>query len=132
VKIGRMRSIDEALVRKGLIYQAALAVMLAAGLVALGPEHGYSGLIGGGIATAANGLFALWVFRPYRAQQPGHVVARMYGAELAKLAFVALAFVGVFLWVEPLSAVALFGCFLVVHLVPALTVARASTGSSKG
>ena len=126
-----MRRIDEALVSKGLIYQVALTLLLAGGLALLGAEHGYSALTGGGIATAANGLFALWVFRPYRAQQPGHVVARMYGAELAKLAFVALAFVGAFLWVEPLSAVSLFGCFFVVHLVPALTAARASTGRRK-
>ena len=120
-----MRSIDEVLVRTGLQYQVVLTLLLAAGLAFKGAEHGYSALIGGGIATAANGLFASWVFRPYRAQQPGHVVARMYGAELAKLALVALAFVGVFLWVEPLSAAALFGCFLVVHLVPAAAAARA-------
>lgn len=126
-----MRSIDEALVRKALLYQVGLTLLVAAGLVFTGAEHGYSALIGGGIATVANGLFAWWVFQPYRAQQPGHVVARMYGAELAKLAFVALAFVGVFLWVEPLSVAALLGCFLVVHLVPALTAARASTGRRK-
>ena len=76
-----MRGIEEAFVKKALFYQAALTLLLAAGLV--------------------------------------------------KLAFVALAFVGVFLWVEPLSAAALFGCFLVVHLVPALTAARASTGRRK-
>jgi F0F1-type ATP synthase assembly protein I len=126
-----VRGIEEAFVKKALFYQAALTLLLAAGLAVTGAEHGYSALIGGGIAAVANGLFALWVFQPYRAQQPGHVVARMYSAELVKLAFVALAFVGVFLWVEPLSAAALFGCFLVVHLVPALTAARASTGRRK-
>ena len=126
-----MRRIDDVLVSKGLRYQVLLTILFALGLALMGKTYAYSALLGGGIATVANGLFAFWVFQPYRAQQPGHVVARMYGAELAKFAFVVLAFVGVFLWVDPLSAGALFGCFLVVHLVPALTAARASKGRRK-
>lgn len=123
-----MGSLDENFVRKALRYQAIFTLLLAAGLTALGVEHGYSALIGGGAATIANGLFAYWAFKPYRAQQPGRIVARIYGAELLKIAFVTLIFVSAFLWLRPLSVMALLGCFLIVHLVPAVVAARAGSG----
>jgi len=122
-----VRSSDEQLVKKVLLSQALLTLLLAAILLAVGRLESVSGLIGGLIATGANAIFAFWVFGPYRAQQAGKLVARLYGGELTKIAVVALAFVGVFSWVRPVSAPALFGCFVAVHLVSAVAAARSRT-----
>ena len=122
-----MRRSDEQLIRKALLAQALLTLVLAAALLAVGRVESISGLIGGFIATVANAIFAFWVFGPYRAQQTGKLVAQLYGAELIKLLVVALAFIGVFSWVRPVSAPALFGCFVAVHLVSAVAAARNRT-----
>ena len=127
-----MRSLDERLVRKILLTQSVMTLMLAAGLMIPGPVYAWSGLIGGATAAVANGVFALWVFRPYGAQHSGKLLSRFYGAELLKMAIIAVAFLGTFLWVEPLSAGALFGCFIAVHLVPAAVAAYRPGASRKG
>jgi ATP synthase protein I len=127
-----MRSLDERLVRKILLAQVVMTLMLAAGLMIPGPVYAWSGLIGGTIAAIANGVFAFWVFRPYRAQHTGILLSRFYGAELLKMAIVAVAFLGTFLWVEPLSAGALLGCFMAVYLVPAAVAAFRPGASQKG
>lgn len=127
-----MRDLDRRFVKKILASQLVMALLLAAGLRLLGPVEGLSGLIGGLIAAVANGIFAFWVFRPYGAQHSGKLVSRFYGAELLKMAIIAVAFLGTFLWVKPLSAVALFGCFIIVHLVPAVVAAIKPGTKEKG
>lgn len=127
-----MRSLDERLVRKILLAQVVMTLMLAAGLMIPGSVYAWSGLIGGTIAAIANGVFAFWVFRPYSAQHTGKLLSRLYGAELLKMAIVAVAFLGTFLWVEPLSAGALLGCFMAVYLVPAAVAAFRPGASQKG
>ena len=67
---------------------------------------------------------AYWVFGRYRAAQPGKLVAQFYGGELLKLAFVALVFAVVIIWVEPLSPLPLFGAFFVVQVLPPLLANR--------
>ena len=99
--------------------------MLAAAVALyLSRTAGISALIGGATATVANAVFAIGVFARYRAQEPGKLVARFYGAELLKLLIVALAFGVVFAWVKPLHIVALFSAFLVVQIVPPMLVNR--------
>ncbi len=127
-----MRDLDRRFVKKILASQLVMALLLAAGFRLLGPVEGISGLIGGLIAAIANGIFAFWVFRPYGAQHTGKLVSRFYGAELLKMAIIAIAFLGTFLWVEPLSPVALFVCFIVVHLVPAAVAAFRPGTPEKG
>ena len=127
-----MRGLNERLVKKILTSQLVIALLLAAGLTVLGPGYGLSGLIGGLIAAVANGVFAFWVFRPYGAQHTGKLISRFYGAEILKMAIIAMAFLGTFLWVKPHSAVALFGCFIVVHLVPAVVAALNPGTPEKG
>ena len=100
--------------------QLATALAAAGMLIAVGWTHAWSGLIGGLIATLANGLFALRIFVGYRAQEPGRLLGRMYGAELQKLVLTGALFAGAIIWVEPLSAVALFGVFLLVQVLPVL------------
>lgn len=92
----------------------------------IGPWTALSLLFGGGAATLANALFAFLVFGPYRAQEPGNLVFRFYGAELLKLMLVALLFWGVFIWFKPVSVVALFGSFLLVQILPTMLAQRIS------
>ncbi|MEN8176943.1 MAG: ATP synthase subunit I [Pseudomonadota bacterium] len=119
-----MRNADKRLVKKALAVQVVLSLVLAAALLYFSVGHAVSALIGGLIASIANGLAALWLFGPYRAQAPGELVSVFYVAELIKLGVIVLAFIGVFSWFQPLIPAALFGCFIVVYLAPVLVAAR--------
>lgn len=99
--------------------QFLVSIALGVVLLAVGPVYAYSALAGGLIAATSNALFAGRMFSDYRAQDPEKLLYRLYGAELLKLLAAGLGFAGMILWVEPLSAGALFGAFLVVHVAPA-------------
>ena len=103
-----------------------LVISLVASLVLIVPGwvHAWSGLIGGLIAAAANAFFVLRVFAHYRAQDPGKLLGRFYGAEFQKLLLTGVLFAAAILWVKPLSAGALFGVFLLVQLSPVLIAHR--------
>ena len=122
-----MHNLDVKRARRILITQALCTVLVAGVALALSLTAGISALIGGATATLANALFAVGVFARYRAQNPGKLMFRFYGAELLKLLFVALAFGVVFSWVRPLHAVALLGAFLVVQIVPPMLVNRVAS-----
>ncbi len=100
--------------------QLAIGLLAALMLLAVDWIHAYSGLIGGLIAALANGVFAVRVFARYRAQEPERLLGRFYGAEFQKLILTAFLFAGAIIWISPLSAVALFGVYLLVQLVPIL------------
>ena len=89
-------------------------------LLVIGWVHAWSALAGGLIAALANGFAAARIFAPYRSQEPGKLVGRFYGTELAKLILTGLLFAAAFLWIKPLSAGALFGGFLAIQVVPML------------
>jgi ATP synthase protein I len=105
-----------------VLAQLLVALVVAFALLAVGKVPAYSGLAGGLIAFLANAFFAKRIFIHYRAQEPGKLLARFYGAELLKLVLTGLLFAGVILWIEPLSVGALFGVFLLVQMVPMLVV----------
>ena len=79
-----------------------------------------SALLGGMIVVCSNALFAIMLFLPYRAQQPGRLLSGIYLAELVKLIFVALSFALVFMWLEEINVVALFAAFFMVQVVSIL------------
>ena len=120
-----MQGLDAQRARRILIAQAivTLVIMALTGLL-FGYREGLFALIGGIIATSANALFAYWVFGRYRAAEPGKLAAQFYGAELLKLAFIALAFAVVIIGSDPLSPLALFGAFFVVQVLPPLLANR--------
>jgi ATP synthase protein I len=89
-----------------------------------GTRYGLSALLGAGIGTIGNALFAVWVFGRYRAQEPGMLVMRFYGAELAKLGLVLILLVSVFVWMEPLSVPTLLGAYFIVQLASAFFAGR--------
>ena len=102
--------------------QLAASLLAALILLAIDWIHAYSGLVGGLIAALANGVFALRVFVRYRAQEPEKLLGRFYGAEFQKLIMTAFLFAGAIVWISPVSAVALFGVYLLVQLVPILVL----------
>ena len=119
-----MQQPDALQVKRVLWIQFALTL----GVAALGALYsqfvGLSALIGAGAATLANAVFAFWVFRRYRAQEPGMLVMRFYGAEIAKLCVVLALFCGAFVYIEGLNIPTLLGAYLLVQVVPPLLVSR--------
>lgn len=103
---------------KAALAQLVMTLLLSTIIGLVSVDYAVSALAGGLIATIANAFFSFWVFADYRAQQPSRLVARLYGAEIAKLVLVGLMFAGAVQLIAPLSGGALFGVFLCVHLVP--------------
>ena len=103
-----------------VLFQLFVSLIVSLVLILFGWVHAWSGLVGGLIATAANAYFALRMFGHYRAQEPGDLLRRIYGAESQKLVLTGLLFAAAVLWVKPLSAGALFGVFLLVQMTPVL------------
>jgi ATP synthase protein I len=116
------RNLDVRRARRILLIQAGATLTVALLALIFGRPAGLSALLGGATATLGNALFAAWVFGRYRAQNPGNLVFRFYGAELFKLLFIAVAFAIVFVWFKPVSLVALFGAYLLVQVMPPMLV----------
>jgi len=119
-----MHNLDAKRAKRILITQVVFTLLVAGVAWSLSQPAGVSALLGGAIATFANALFAVGVFARYRAQDPGKLVFRFFGAELLKLLFVALAFGVIFAWVKSLHVVALFSAFLVVQIMPPMLANR--------
>ena len=115
-----MRNLDIRRARRILTIQVVLTLVLAGSAAVYDTTAGLSALIGGGVTTLANGLFAVVVFGRYRAQDAGKLVFRFYGAELLKLSVVVAMFAATFIWVAPVNLVTLFGAFFIVQVLPPL------------
>ena len=102
--------------------QIGASGIVAAVLLLFGTHQAWSGLIGGLIAASANALAAVKVFTRYRAQDPGKVLGRLFGAELSKLLYTAALFAVAFVSVKPLSAGALLGTYLFIQAMVPLIV----------
>lgn len=110
---------------RAILAQSALTLALAATLLPWGPVAAYSALIGGGVATSANALFALGVFGRYQAPRLAALAGRLMLAEVLKLAYTGAFFLTAIIAVRPLSPMALFLAYLAVQLVPVLVAAWA-------
>ncbi len=107
--------------------QLALTLILSGLLLALFPPIvAISAAVGGMTATLGNAVAAVVVFRPYRADQVGSLTARMMGAQLGRLAIIAVAFGVAFAYLDEPDLLALFGIFLLVHLAPLWWLHRVS------
>ncbi len=111
--------------------QLAASLLIAAALLPWGALPALSALLGGAIATAGNLLVVFVVFRRYQAAAPGGLATRMMGAEMARLLLAAVGFGLVFANVADPSIAALFGTFLLVHLLPVWWLHRASIQATK-
>ncbi len=112
-----MQPLDRRRIRRLLLVQGMLLLLVTLVALAFGGTAALSAFLGGGTALGANALFAFWVFTPYRAQRPGALVTRFYVAEIGKLVLVGLSFAAIFIWLRPLNAAALFVSFFLVQVV---------------
>lgn len=119
-----MRQPDAAQVKRVLKIQfiTALAAVLFGSLFGL--SVALSVLIGAGVCLLANTVFALWVFRDYRAEEPGGLLMRFYGAEVAKIAIILGLFAVAFVTIEGLNLLALLGGYFVVQVLPSVVAAQ--------
>ncbi len=106
--------------KRVLSIQIAMTLGLSAVMLYFGGIVAASVLIGAGVCTLANGVFAFLIFRRYRAQEPGLLVMRFYGAELGKIAIVLALFAAAFVLIDGLSLPALLGAYFVVQVFPAI------------
>lgn len=99
-----------------------LGVTLAITVLALpfGMSAAVSVLIGAGVCLLANSAFAFWVSRGYRAQEPGVIVARFYGAEIAKLGLILGLFAAAFANLPELNLPALLAAYFAAQVLPAI------------
>jgi ATP synthase protein I len=115
-----MRQLDRRHIGRLLLIQLIASMLVATVAWLFRADAGMSALIGGLASLTGNLLFAVWVFAPYRAQQPGGLLSRFYLAELAKLIMIGLVFAAAIVWLKPLNVVALFGAFFVVQVLSPL------------
>ena len=111
---------DALQVKRVLSIQIVMTLALAAAALFFGGMVAASVLIGAGVCTLANAVFAFLIFRRYRAQEPGLLVMRFYGAEAVKIALVVLMFATAFVLIEGLNLPALLGVYFVVQIFPAM------------
>lgn len=107
-----------------LLWQAVFALLAVLVALPFGAVALKSAGIGAGVCLLANWVFAQRVFRRYRAQQPGDLVLRMYGAEIVKIVLILASFALAFATIEHLNLPALLGAYLAVQVLPALFAVR--------
>ena len=104
--------------------QAALGSIAVAIALPFGGPVAVSALIGAGSCLLANALFAVWVFRGYRAQEPERLLLRLYGAEVAKLALLLGLFAVAFLTLKGINIPVLLGAYVVPQIASSLIAAQ--------
>jgi ATP synthase protein I len=110
-------------IRTIVALQFGAALIIGMALLVFGKTVALSGLIGGLIAALANGFFARRSFARYRAQDPGKIASRMFGAEIQKLILTGLMFALTIVTIKPLSIGILLGCYLCVQVaVPVIVL----------
>jgi ATP synthase protein I len=115
---------DRIQLRRLLLWQIVLAVVAVLAALPFGLPALVSAAIGAGVCLLANWVFALRVFRRYRAQRPDELVLRMYGAEIVKIVLILALFGLAFATLEDLNLPALLGTYFAVQVLPALFASR--------
>jgi ATP synthase protein I len=123
-----MQPRDHLRAKQVLVTQVLLTMVLSAAALVVGPHIALSVLIGAGAGTLANGFFAFWVFRQYRAQEPERLVMRFFGAELAKIALLMSVFSLAFLALDSLNIPVLLTAFLLIQVIGPVVGSRFGVG----
>jgi len=118
-----MQSSDVMQVKGVLAVQLALTLILPLAALAFGTSVALSALIGAAICVLATAVFAFWVFRDLRIQDPGVFVVRLYAAEIAKIFLILGLFVATFATICNLNVPALVGAYVAVQILPPVAVA---------
>jgi ATP synthase protein I len=115
-----MQQPDVGQAKRVLLAQLALTLTLVAATLPAGMAVAISVLIGAAVCLLASSVLAYWVFRQYRAQDPGSLVMRFYGAEIVKLSLVLGIFVIAFTTNEGLNLPSMLAAYVAVQVLPAV------------
>ncbi|GMR14676.1 MAG: hypothetical protein BMS9Abin30_0281 [Gammaproteobacteria bacterium] len=92
-----------ALIRRGMRVQSVVSLLLAGGLLLVGPVAAYSSMFGS-LAAFIPALFFALVVTPKFGPDSAAFLRTAVLAEAGKIVLVALISVAVFVWVKPLAA----------------------------
>lgn len=126
-----MQQPDAFQAKRVLQIQTILGLVLAVCVLPFGDSVALSVLVGTGICLLANALLAAWVFRAYRAQDPGRLLLRFYVAEAAKIALVVSLCAVAYVTLDRLNVPALLGAYFVVQVIPTLIAAQPGSRTTK-
>jgi ATP synthase protein I len=126
-----MHQPDALQAKRVLIVQLIFGLAAVAVALLFSVSVAISALIGAGSCVVANALFTALVFRGYRAQEPGRLVMRMYGAELLKLGLLLGLFTIAFVALDGLNLPVLLGAYLAVQVLAPLTAAQMRVRTTK-
>jgi ATP synthase protein I len=104
--------------------QAVFAFVAIIAAVPFGGAALMSAAIGAGVCLLANWVFALRVFRGYRADAPTALALRIYVAEMVKIGLILGLFALAFATLANLNLPALLGAYFAVQVLPALFASR--------
>jgi ATP synthase protein I len=102
-EVGRMAVPNGALIRRGMRVQSVVSLLLAGGLLLVGPVAAYSSMFGS-LAAFIPALFFALVVTPKFGPDSAAFLRTAVLAEAGKIVLVALISVAVFVWVKPLAA----------------------------
>jgi ATP synthase protein I len=94
---------DGRLISQGLRIQSLASMLLAGGLLLLGPEAAYSSMFGSLAAFIPALFFAIFVTSKFGPDSAAFLRAAVL-AEVGKILLTAMICVAVFVWVKPLAA----------------------------
>ncbi|WP_462329140.1 ATP synthase subunit I [Thiohalocapsa halophila] len=115
---------DRVQLRRLLLWQVVLGVIALMLAAPFGVTAFKSAAIGAGVCLLANWVFALRVFRQYRAQAPTELALRIYSAEIIKVVLILGLFALAFATLANLNLPALLGTYFAVQVLPALFASR--------
>lgn len=110
-----------------LALQAVLTLAISAPFSLLGFHHALSALLGGALAIIGNIIVVMLVFGRYRASESSTLATRMMSSAFLRLLVVGAGFGLIFNYYSEPVIWALFGSFLLVHLLPAWWVHRVTS-----
>lgn len=122
-----MHNLDARRAKRLLLTQLIVLLLISALAGVLGISHLRDAFIGGLAALAGNAVFALWVFGRYRAQQPGRIVANLYGGEVIKILVVVAIFAAAMYGLPDIHPLTFFSAFLMVQVLPPLLANRVAS-----
>jgi ATP synthase protein I len=119
-----MQQADALQAKRILQIQAILGSIAVVIALPFGVSVAVSVLIGAGACLLANWIFAVVVFRGYRAREVDLLLLRIYGAEVAKLVVLLGLFGVAFLTLDGLKVPALLAAYLVIQVASTLIAAQ--------
>jgi ATP synthase protein I len=112
------------LARRVLVLQAILTFVATLLAMPFGSSSSLSVLVGGVGCLVGSAAVVLLMFRDYRAQAPGALVGRLYGAEVVKIALLMAFFAAAFAFIAELQLPIVLGTYLAVQVLPPIFAAQ--------